>query len=77
MVSPGIRMNSQRRRPGPPDTAVVGRAGSQIWRLIGFHSRSSWGRTSTINQSKKKPRSVICVGMCARTKLLAPSQPIT
>ena len=31
MVSLGRRMNSQRRRPGPPETTVVGRDGSQIW----------------------------------------------
>ena len=50
-VSSGRRMNSQRRRPGPPDTAVVGRAGSQIWRLIGSNTRGSSRMTSTISQS--------------------------
>ena len=49
--SSGRRMNSQRRRPGPPDTAVVGRTGSQIWRLIGSNTRGSSSTTSTINQS--------------------------
>ena len=39
--SSGRRMNSHRRRPGPPDTAVVGRFGSQIWRLIGSNTRGS------------------------------------
>src|SRR3989442_140555 len=76
-LSPGRRMNSQRRRPGPPDTTVVGRRGSQSCQLIGVHTRRSRGTTSTMSQSKKKPRSVTALPRCRRTKLLAPSQPTT
>ncbi len=39
MVSSGRRMNSHRRRPGPPDTSVVGRPGSQICTLMGSKTR--------------------------------------
>ena len=42
-VSCGRRMNSQRRRPGPPETSVVGRAGSQSCQLIGPSSAGSCG----------------------------------
>jgi hypothetical protein len=75
MLSPGSRMNSHRRRPGPPDTSVVGRAGSQIWMFSGRHIFGSCGTTSTISQSKKNPRSVTVAPSCERTKLLEPSQP--
>ncbi|MFC8722355.1 hypothetical protein [Kitasatospora sp. NPDC057198] len=37
----------------------------------------SCGRVSTISQSWKKPRSVTVVAMPERTKLLAPSAPMT
>ena len=56
---------------------MVGRAGSQIWTLSGRHTDGTCGRTSTISQSKKKPRSVTAASMAPRTKLLAPSQPTT
>ena len=56
--SSGRRMNSQRRRPGPPDTTVVGRGGSQTCTLIGVEHASSCRTTSTMSQSKKNPRSV-------------------
>jgi len=59
MLSPGRRMNSQRRLPGPPETTVVGRTGSQTCPLMGSQRRGSCGITSTISQSKKKPRSVL------------------
>ncbi len=51
IVSPGSAMNSQRRRPGPPDTQVVGRAGSQICTLSGSKVRGSAKMTSTMSQS--------------------------
>src|SRR5204862_108382 len=51
IASPGSAMNSQRRRPGPPDTTVVGRAGSQIWTFSGSNDRDSLKTTSTTNQS--------------------------
>ncbi len=48
VLSPGRRMNSQRRRPGPLATTVVGLAGSQICTLVGVNSR---GRCSSTSQS--------------------------
>ncbi|GAA3309872.1 hypothetical protein GCM10020295_75570 [Streptomyces cinereospinus] len=50
-LSCGSRMNSQRRRPGPPETIVVGRRGSHSCQFIGDHSASSCGSVSTISQS--------------------------
>ena len=70
-------MNSQRRRPGPPETTVVGRAGSQICRLIGSNSRTSSSTTSTISQSWKKPLSSAPTPSSRRTVEFAPSQPTT
>ena len=68
-------MNSKRRRPGPPETSVVGRAGSQSCQLIGPSQRGSLGSTSTTSQSKWKPRSCQPEPMRSRTELFAPSQP--
>ncbi len=50
-VSPGTRMNSQRRWSGPAETAVRGRAGSQTWRLLGLNSTGSFSTTSQTSQS--------------------------
>ncbi len=71
------RMNSQRRWPGPAETAVRGRAGSQTWRLFGTNSRPSCGTTSQVSQSLKNAKSVAVSPASSRTTLLAPSQPIT
>ncbi len=77
MLSPGRRMNSQRRRPGSAgDQRRRPRriADLDVERTPAPSARC--GRTSTISQSKKKPRSVTVAPSCRRTKLLAPSQPI-
>ena len=71
-------MNSQRRRPGPPDTTVVGRAGSQICRLSGIeHARLVRGsrRRSASRRRSRGRRWSRRAEM--RTVLLAPSQPTT
>jgi len=75
--SPGSRMNSQRRCPRPDATIVVGRAGSHTCTSFGRNARFSWKTTSTRSQSCLKFRSIIREPMTSRTKLLAPSQPMT
>ena len=76
MSSSGSRMNSHRRRPGPPGTIVVGRFGSHSCQAGGSNTRSSCRTRSMMSQSKKKPRSCIGAPISVRTKLFAPSAPM-
>lgn len=54
-VSPGKSMNSQRWRPGPDRTQVVGRAGSQICRLISGTREAGSTLASITSQGSSKP----------------------